>query len=237
MADRHPSGRPAKRRRLFPWTDPAARTRRARIYQSTDAPKENLVNTTIETYFQDPPSSCMSCHQSLSNALGRDFVAFSAVFAEAVASAAHWACEMSFASRMMNLPPSRVKSIVSPGRKSRLTSGVRTRNIISIAGMQPIMSLWASVEPAGSRLDRLDEATTVKDALGPGFLNLGGVAGRQSADNEGERKPQPSELHYRLPLHALSTLYGSSASTSARPTSSTGSTIKRAPTRSRSRSS
>jgi hypothetical protein len=43
-------------------------------YQSADAPKENLVNTTIETYFQDAPSSCMSCHQSLSNALGRDFV-------------------------------------------------------------------------------------------------------------------------------------------------------------------
>ena len=43
-------------------------------YQSADAPKENLVNTTIETYFQDPPSSCMSCHQSVSNALGRDFV-------------------------------------------------------------------------------------------------------------------------------------------------------------------
>ena len=43
-------------------------------YQSVDAPKENLVNTTIETYFQDPPSSCMSCHQSVSNALGRDFV-------------------------------------------------------------------------------------------------------------------------------------------------------------------
>jgi hypothetical protein len=43
-------------------------------YQSADAPKENLVNTTIETYFQDPPSSCMSCHQSISNALGRDFV-------------------------------------------------------------------------------------------------------------------------------------------------------------------
>jgi hypothetical protein len=43
-------------------------------YQSADAPHENLVNTTIETYFQDPPSSCMSCHQSLSNALGRDFV-------------------------------------------------------------------------------------------------------------------------------------------------------------------
>ena len=43
-------------------------------YQSADAPKENLVNTTIETYFQDPPSSCMACHQSVSNALGRDFV-------------------------------------------------------------------------------------------------------------------------------------------------------------------
>ena len=43
-------------------------------YQSADAPKENLVNTTIETYFQDAPSSCMSCHQSLSNALGHDFV-------------------------------------------------------------------------------------------------------------------------------------------------------------------
>jgi hypothetical protein len=43
-------------------------------YQSVDAPKENLVNTTIETYLQDPPSSCMSCHQSVANALGRDFV-------------------------------------------------------------------------------------------------------------------------------------------------------------------
>ena len=43
-------------------------------YHSADAPKENLVNTTIETYLQDPPSSCMSCHQAVSNALGRDFV-------------------------------------------------------------------------------------------------------------------------------------------------------------------
>jgi hypothetical protein len=43
-------------------------------YQSADVPKENLVNTTIETYLQDPPSSCMSCHQTVSNALGRDFV-------------------------------------------------------------------------------------------------------------------------------------------------------------------
>lgn len=43
-------------------------------YQPADAPHENLVNTTIETYFQDPPSSCMACHQSVSNALGRGFV-------------------------------------------------------------------------------------------------------------------------------------------------------------------
>jgi hypothetical protein len=39
-----------------------------------EARKENLVNTTMETYLQDPPSSCMSCHQ-IFNALGRDFVA------------------------------------------------------------------------------------------------------------------------------------------------------------------
>jgi hypothetical protein len=49
-------------------------------YQSADAPKENLVNTTIETYFQHPPSSCMPCHQSPSNALGRDFVGILASF-------------------------------------------------------------------------------------------------------------------------------------------------------------
>ncbi|HEX3681415.1 MAG TPA: hypothetical protein VHU83_02660 [Bryobacteraceae bacterium] len=41
--------------------------------------KENLANTTIETYFQDPPSSCMSCHQDF-NALGRDFVGMLASF-------------------------------------------------------------------------------------------------------------------------------------------------------------
>lgn len=35
--------------------------------------KENLVNTTIETYLQDPPSSCMGCHHVF-NARGRDFV-------------------------------------------------------------------------------------------------------------------------------------------------------------------
>jgi hypothetical protein len=35
--------------------------------------KENLANTTMETYFQDPPTSCMSCHQNF-NARGHDFV-------------------------------------------------------------------------------------------------------------------------------------------------------------------
>jgi len=35
--------------------------------------KENLANTTMETYLQDAPSSCMGCHQSF-NQRGRDFV-------------------------------------------------------------------------------------------------------------------------------------------------------------------
>jgi hypothetical protein len=39
-----------------------------------DHRRENLVNTTMETYFQDRPSSCMSCHHKVSNQLGRDFV-------------------------------------------------------------------------------------------------------------------------------------------------------------------
>ncbi len=46
-------------------------------YQSDDPSrenKENLANTTMETYLQDAPSSCMACHASLANARGRDFV-------------------------------------------------------------------------------------------------------------------------------------------------------------------
>ena len=35
--------------------------------------KENLANTTMETYLQDAPTSCMSCHQKF-NLRGRDFV-------------------------------------------------------------------------------------------------------------------------------------------------------------------
>lgn len=38
-----------------------------------DGRKENMVSTTIETYLQDSPSSCMSCHRSF-NEIGRDFV-------------------------------------------------------------------------------------------------------------------------------------------------------------------
>ncbi|HEY6802476.1 MAG TPA: hypothetical protein VI306_02750 [Pyrinomonadaceae bacterium] len=38
-----------------------------------EARKENLANTTMETYFQDQPSSCMSCHQGF-NQRGRDFL-------------------------------------------------------------------------------------------------------------------------------------------------------------------
>ena len=40
---------------------------------------ENYANTTMETYVQDQPSSCMSCHQVF-NALGHDFVAMLASF-------------------------------------------------------------------------------------------------------------------------------------------------------------
>jgi hypothetical protein len=48
-------------------------------YQSTDPAaegKENLANTTMETYLQDAPSSCMACHASVANARGRDFAGF-----------------------------------------------------------------------------------------------------------------------------------------------------------------
>jgi hypothetical protein len=46
-------------------------------YQSDDPSLENkgnLANTTMETYLQDAPSSCMACHAGLANARGRDFV-------------------------------------------------------------------------------------------------------------------------------------------------------------------
>jgi hypothetical protein len=37
------------------------------------AHKENMVNTVIETYLQDSPSSCIACHQAF-NERGRDFI-------------------------------------------------------------------------------------------------------------------------------------------------------------------
>ncbi len=44
------------------------------------------------------------------------------------------------ASRMTYRPPSMVKSMASPGRRLRLSCGLATRNIISIAGMQPLIA-------------------------------------------------------------------------------------------------
>jgi hypothetical protein len=41
-------------------------------------PPPNLANTTMETYLQEPSSSCMACHHLVANAHGRDFVAFMA---------------------------------------------------------------------------------------------------------------------------------------------------------------
>jgi hypothetical protein len=62
----------------FPGT-PAQANAPAEVYQLAANGGEadrNLVNTTMETYFQDPSTSCMSCHHAVSNALGHDFVAF-----------------------------------------------------------------------------------------------------------------------------------------------------------------
>jgi hypothetical protein len=51
------------------------------VYQlpaNNSGPSPNLANTTMETYRQDASSSCMACHHVVSNAHGRDFVAFMA---------------------------------------------------------------------------------------------------------------------------------------------------------------
>jgi len=57
---------------FFPGGTPA--TDGAEDYRSVAAAQENLINTTMETYLQDAPSSCMACHQIVSNAHGADFV-------------------------------------------------------------------------------------------------------------------------------------------------------------------
>ena len=69
---------PRQRRRLLPGEALDADAPREN-YQAADAPKENLANTTMETYLQDPPSSCMSCHQAFQRAR-LDFVGILASF-------------------------------------------------------------------------------------------------------------------------------------------------------------
>ncbi len=51
------------------------------VYQlpaNNPGPPPNLANTTMETYLQEPSSSCMACHHVVANEHGRDFVAFMA---------------------------------------------------------------------------------------------------------------------------------------------------------------
>ena len=60
---------------FFPGGKPA--TDAAEGYKSVALAQENLINTTMETYLQDAPSSCMACHQIVSNSKGSDFVASS----------------------------------------------------------------------------------------------------------------------------------------------------------------
>ncbi len=57
---------------FFPGGTPA--TDAAEDYKSVALAQENLINTTMETYLQDAPSSCMACHQIVSNSKGSDFV-------------------------------------------------------------------------------------------------------------------------------------------------------------------
>ena len=63
--------------RYFPGSriDPNTPAEPYQVDEKKDEPDENLANVTMETYAQDAPASCMSCHHAVSNALGRDFVA------------------------------------------------------------------------------------------------------------------------------------------------------------------
>jgi hypothetical protein len=58
-----------------PRIDPNTPGEPYQVDEKKDEPDENLANVTMETYAQDAPASCMSCHHAVSNALGRDFVA------------------------------------------------------------------------------------------------------------------------------------------------------------------
>ena len=64
---------PANDGAFFPGGKPA--TDAAEDYKPAAVAQENLINTTMETYLQDAPSSCMACHQIVSNSKkGSDFV-------------------------------------------------------------------------------------------------------------------------------------------------------------------
>jgi hypothetical protein len=63
---------PANDGSFFPGGKPA--TDSTEDYKSVAVAQENLINTTMETYLQDAPSSCMACHQLVSNSRGADFV-------------------------------------------------------------------------------------------------------------------------------------------------------------------
>ena len=58
-----------------PRIDPNTPGEPYQVDETKNEPEENLANVTMETYAQDAPASCMSCHHAVSNALGRDFVA------------------------------------------------------------------------------------------------------------------------------------------------------------------
>ena len=75
MADRADAAWAAERRPILPRANRRSghASRNLSVLDPEAENKENLANTTMETYLQDAPSSCMSCHASLANARGRDF--------------------------------------------------------------------------------------------------------------------------------------------------------------------
>jgi hypothetical protein len=60
--------------RYFPGLKPEPDSKAAKYKVDEGDDGRNLANTTMETYQQDLPASCMSCHHAISNARGRDFV-------------------------------------------------------------------------------------------------------------------------------------------------------------------
>ena len=60
--------------RYFPGLKPEAGTKAAKYKVDESDDGRNLANTTMETYAQDLPASCMGCHHAVANARGYDFV-------------------------------------------------------------------------------------------------------------------------------------------------------------------